>query len=490
MSAAASSAARKLGRAAVAWADGLAGWARSSRERLRSLSHAYPRLAAAAWLGRLSWKAIAKKSAVAATPFGVASGARYWRSYQTLDDHDLSWPHDSCVISSEEVLELAERSALFKAPDDAVSGHEQRERDLQNVRRWHMENGFVGGIVVRSLDDHGHSAGNSVAFQRRVSSRRGKQGAAADTSSPVAELPSQSDGSTAQAAQTMSEGDWEADLVYYVYYELSGHGELEQQIFLRGTSNREDVALDFEVKKAWDPETECYFHAGFLRRAQRVLADIEPLLQQNAVITLAGHSMGGAVATCIGAKLQKRGFTIRKVVSFGAPKLTTADAVPRLSRLPLLRVCHEDDFVVGLPHASLGEMASSSWKGVYHHVGPQLLLGSCTNEASFLGGESALQWWNHCFWFLLSPSMVTYHRMFTYVDRLKMLCDGETQVLPYNECHPRRRASCAPKCPVSEEKTRPDATATREEAAAVAQPLEAEGAATAPASGADVRAPE
>merc|ERR1712050_650122 len=110
-------------------------------------------------------------------------------------------------------------------------------------------------------------------------------------------------------------------------------------------------------------------------------------------------------------KLRLRGARVRKVVTFDAPKLTNAEAVDTFRQLPLLRVCHEDDVVVGLPPASVHELVTASWQGVYHHVGPQLLLGSAEGEACFLGGEAAFQWWNHSCWFLLSPDMINAHRL-------------------------------------------------------------------------------
>merc|ERR1711974_288794 len=87
---------------------------------------------------------------------------------------------------------------------------------------------------------------------------------------------------------------------------------------------------------------------------------------------------------------------------------TTAEALHKFANLSLLRVCHEDDVIVGLPTASLSEMITASWKGVFHHVGPQLLLASAPGEACFLASESALQWWNHCLPFLLSPEMISH----------------------------------------------------------------------------------
>lgn len=356
-------------------------WAAATAARARGVTAAWrAAYRARSAVGQRLLKArYARRAALLGSPIAVATAARYWRSYQELEDGDLAWPDDSCVSCFGDVLELAERSALFS---DGVLA-------LDEVRRWHIERGYRGGVVVRSLHE-----------------------------------PS----------------DEHVDLCYYMYYELSGSGELEQQIFIRGTSNKEDLAVDFETRKAWDPETGCYFHAGFLKRAERVLEDVGPLLQPRAVLTLSGHSLGGAVATCVALKLQLRSFQIRRVVTFGAPKITNAEGVDVFRNLPLLRVCHEDDVIVGLPPASLGELVTASWKGVYHHVGPQLLLASAPGQACFLGSETCFQWWNHSCFFLLSSEMISAHRIYTYVARLNELCDGRACLLPFNACWPRSQA--------------------------------------------------
>jgi len=352
---------------------------------------------------------VAKGAAVLSTPVGVTTGARYWRSYQTLDGADLTWPNDSCVETFEEALELAERAGLF--PNGEV--------DLEAIRRWHQDRGYLGGVVVRTL------RGSSSPIVDREASR-----------------PSASSSSSSASPATRND-DEELDvesLCYYMYYELAGHSDFEQQVFVRGTSNRADLAVDLETHKQWDEEIGCYFHAGFLGRADRVLKDLGPLLKLNSVLTLSGHSLGGAVATIMAIKLQARGYTVRRVVTFGAPKFTNVQALGKFSTLPLLRICHEDDVVVGLPPASIEEVLTASWQGVYHHVGKQLLIGSAPGEVCFLASEAAFQWWHHSCWFQFSADMFTYHRLYTYVDRLRELCDGRGTLVPFNECTPRRRS--------------------------------------------------
>jgi len=339
------------------------------------------------------WK-LAKLTAAFGAPAGIASTARHWRSLQDGNAGDISWPDDSPVKSFAELLQIAERAALFKG-----------KANLEVVRKWHVEHGFLGGIVSRCL--------RPEAQEKRDTARR-----------PPVDAEASSD-------DVKSFG-------YYLYYELEPNGRLVQQVFVRGTSGAADLKDDFETKKVWDEELQCYFHSGFLRRANTVLQDLEPLLQRTSSLSLSGHSLGGAVAAIVGLKLKRRGYQVESVVSFGAPKFTTADAVAVFQELPLLRVCHEDDVVVGLPPTSFFNAFAVTWTGIYQHVGRQLLLGSEPGEACFLSGETACQWWNQSAWFMLSSHMIRSHRMPTYAARIQELRDGRASLLPYNACGGRR----------------------------------------------------
>jgi len=330
-------------------------------------------------------------TAAAATPFVAASAARNWRSLQDIDTSDLSWPESSPVKSFQELRQFAERASLFKG-----------RTGLERIREWHIEHGYPGGVLaVKNVEQ---ASGSDSAQQSSQAVRSG--------------------------------AGWE--LCYFVYYELTESGRLKQEVFMRGTSTPADLRDDLETNKVWDEELGCYFHSGFLRRANGALADLEPLLKDGASLTLSGHSLGGAVAAIVGLKLQKRGHSVERVISFGAPKFTTADAVPVFRDLPLLRVCHEGDVVVGLPLQSYQGMLTDTWTGHYHHVGQQLLLGTSDGEACYIAGETSCQWWNQCALFMLNPRMIRCHLMPTYMASIQELRDGMAQILPYNASGARR----------------------------------------------------
>lgn len=55
------------------------------------------------------------------------------------------------------------------------------------------------------------------------------------------------------------------------------------------------------------------FHAGFKEVADAVIEDLEAFLEPGAEVKLAGHSLGGAAAVIVAAKLKLRGHNIVKV---------------------------------------------------------------------------------------------------------------------------------------------------------------------------------
>ena len=59
----------------------------------------------------------------------------------------------------------------------------------------------------------------------------------------------------------------------------------------------------------------------FVKYRKRVFKAIEALNLQNKPIILAGHSLGGVMATFFGYKLQKLGYNVRKIYTAGQPKL-------------------------------------------------------------------------------------------------------------------------------------------------------------------------
>ncbi len=63
----------------------------------------------------------------------------------------------------------------------------------------------------------------------------------------------------------------------------------------------------------FDAECGCVFHAGFKEVADVVVDDLERFLEPGAEVKVAGHSLGGAAAVIVAAKLKLRGHNVGKV---------------------------------------------------------------------------------------------------------------------------------------------------------------------------------
>ena len=133
------------------------------------------------------------------------------------------------------------------------------------------------------------------------------------------------------------------------YFVHVGHlpGEEHRRVHhiaIRGTVSLADLSIDLKIRQVFDEECGCLFHAGFKEVADKVADDVVQFLEDGAEVKVAGHSLGGAVAIIVAAKLRLRGYDIGKVMTFGAPMVTdTAGAALLRDFIPVMRVTHERD---------------------------------------------------------------------------------------------------------------------------------------------------
>lgn len=133
------------------------------------------------------------------------------------------------------------------------------------------------------------------------------------------------------------------------YFVHVGHlpGEEHRRVHhiaIRGTVSLADLSIDLKIRQVFDEECGCLFHAGFKEVADVVADDVVQFLEDGAKVKIAGHSLGGAVAIIVAAKLRLRGYDVEKVMTFGAPMVTDAAGAALLRDfLPVMRVTHERD---------------------------------------------------------------------------------------------------------------------------------------------------
>lgn len=136
-----------------------------------------------------------------------------------------------------------------------------------------------------------------------------------------------------------------------------------QRLVFRGTASWNQLFVGFKFFR--DDETaEVEMHRGFLAVTREFLSAEIGNLDRNVPITLTGHSMGGAVSILAGMFLHRMGFKIKKIVTFGQPRVTNRKGAELFRKiLPITRVQHSTDIVPHLPptfigYAHLGELVS------------------------------------------------------------------------------------------------------------------------------------
>jgi pimeloyl-ACP methyl ester carboxylesterase len=212
---------------------------------------------------------------------------------------------------------------------------------------------------------------------------------------------------------------------YYLYYEITGNGEIKQQIFCRGTTLLIDILACLSFWMVYDKELECRVHLGFRNQADRILQDIEPLLSpasdKRTTVEVSGHSLGGAVAYIIAAKLRKRGYRVTRTTAVAAPRFcaneSSAERIESLLPLDNLRIENEIDFVPFLPPFG-------------HHVGNKLYLLDKSNKLFYVPRSNTnLSWLGSVFlncrvWEILS-AMGKPHRVPYYISHIQKALSGQ-----------------------------------------------------------------
>lgn len=178
------------------------------------------------------------------------------------------------------------------------------------------------------------------------------------------------------------------DDIQLSFYVASNEAQKTQTIAVRGTSNIENAMVDLDLKLVLDEATGIYLHRGFSYAADQILAEIKPLLRKNYRINTTGHSLGGAVAFILAAMLDKDGFNINQVVTFGQPKVTNLSGASTLEHLNVIRVVTPQDLVPLVPLLDLLDIDNID---IYWHVGREVILLPDRQYAILQGIDSMLR---------------------------------------------------------------------------------------------------
>ncbi len=143
-----------------------------------------------------------------------------------------------------------------------------------------------------------------------------------------------------------------------------------------GSASFKDWFNDFQIRKKRNPWGQrMALHNGFYRASESVYARVKASLRRHLVsgrrLWLAGHSLGGAVATLTALRLKLDGITITGLYTYGAPRAGDKKFAALYSRLGLgkrtHRVVNHRDRVARLP------VIARRWKhvGRWHYMDKQ-----------------------------------------------------------------------------------------------------------------------
>ena len=290
-----------------------------------------------------------------------------------------------------DLIRLVKRTGLM-----GISGAISVKDELDIIRVWHNENGYKGGLVLRDLTEPLFSTQND-------NNEHHETGIIDDMENLILD--------PMQLARREC---------YYLYYEITGAGEIRQQIFCRGTTLAIDILTCLQLWMVYDEELECRIHLGFRNQAERILEDVLPLLSpesdKRATIEVSGHSLGGAVACILAAKLRKRGYNVVRATSIAGPPFcsssNSASVVRSLLPKDSLRIVNDTDPVPFLPPFC-------------HHVGNKLWLFENSNSAYYIPDDGSKSWVDSLLINFLVPEILQSkgrsHRVPYYISRLERL---------------------------------------------------------------------
>ena len=132
-----------------------------------------------------------------------------------------------------------------------------------------------------------------------------------------------------------------------------------QFVAFRGSKEPRDVLTDAEFWRTTLITKEGIYevHSGFLHAWTAVGVDVMTKVNRALPVVVTGHSLGGALALLCALQLEKSGFVVAGVYTFGQPRVGNGQFA-RLYDLALkdrtFRFVHEEDIIPRSPTCFLG----------------------------------------------------------------------------------------------------------------------------------------
>lgn len=209
-----------------------------------------------------------------------------------------------------------------------------------------------------------------------------------------------------------------ADVRYFIE---TDHANRRQTISVRGTAEKRNVWEDIETALIPDSILGFPVHRGFQADAQAVLEDAQPHLRKSYATRITGHSLGGAAAAILSLYLERDGFRVERVVTFGEPRFTTT--TPKTALLDnALRVVNDRDVVPMLPPHSVF--------GKYKHAAAEVILRPGA-EYVYLDTHDASRLSVGEFWRNMTDFSFADHHMEGYLSNIEGKLDGGATQVAY-----------------------------------------------------------
>jgi triacylglycerol lipase len=209
------------------------------------------------------------------------------------------------------------------------------------------------------------------------------------------------------------------DVLYFIETDLANRN---QTLSIRGTAQKPNVWADIETALLPDSILGIPLHRGFKVDATAIYDDAAPYLRKDWPLRVTGHSLGGAVAVIAAAYLEREGYTVERVVTFGQPKITT-EQPPVLQLISVLtRVINELDVVPMLPPYTFAKK--------YQHFSPEVILREGP-DYTYLDEHDADRISVGVFWRNITDFSTKDHHMDGYLANIEgKVANGAKQV-PY-----------------------------------------------------------
>lgn len=250
----------------------------------------------------------------------ISAVSIYTRHLRHEKVSSLTSIEDSGLLSRKKALHMIEtikRAGLMGSTKSV-------KEELDALRKYHIEHGYHGGLIVRDLSqplfslDKCNDANSAAVEPDSYMCDDNEVKHTANVKSSA-----ESDTNSSEKNTDMAQRE-----CYYLYYEIKPNGHSKQEIFCRGTTLLVDVLTCLQSWFVYDEELGCHVHHGFKKHADRVVEDVLPLLAKPSdlsTVEVSGHSLGGAVALLVAVKLIKRGYRVTHVLSVAGPRVCRAD---------------------------------------------------------------------------------------------------------------------------------------------------------------------